>query len=87
METLTPLPPPVKLALWPRRTKPRKSAGSRTFSFGGRYDHRHLSMAQGGRLKIDKSKGLTVDGAKVVAPDVAASNGVIHVVDTVRMPK
>jgi uncharacterized surface protein with fasciclin (FAS1) repeats len=44
-------------------------------------------MAQGGRLKIDKSKGLTVDGAKVVAPDVAASNGVIHVVDTVRMPK
>jgi len=46
-----------------------------------------LSMAQGGRLKIDKSKGLTVDGAKVVAPDVAASNGVIHVVDTVLMPK
>ena len=46
-----------------------------------------LSMAQGGRLKIDKSNGLTVDGAKVVAPDVAASNGVIHVVDTVLMPK
>ncbi|MBK5255172.1 MAG: fasciclin domain-containing protein [Vicinamibacteria bacterium] len=46
-----------------------------------------LSMAQGGRLKIDKSNGLTVDGAKIVAPDVAASNGVIHVIDTVLMPK
>jgi uncharacterized surface protein with fasciclin (FAS1) repeats len=31
--------------------------------------------------------GVTVDGAKVVATDVAASNGVIHVIDTVIMPK
>jgi uncharacterized surface protein with fasciclin (FAS1) repeats len=28
-----------------------------------------------------------VDGAKVVATDVAASNGVIHVIDTVMLPK
>jgi uncharacterized surface protein with fasciclin (FAS1) repeats len=28
-----------------------------------------------------------VDGAKVVATDVTASNGVIHVIDSVVMPK
>ncbi len=31
--------------------------------------------------------GVTVNDAKVTATDVAASNGVIHVVDTVLMPK
>ena len=31
--------------------------------------------------------GVTVDGAKVVKADIAASNGVIHVIDTVIMPK
>ncbi len=30
--------------------------------------------------------GVTVDGAKVVKADVTASNGVIHVIDTVLMP-
>jgi uncharacterized surface protein with fasciclin (FAS1) repeats len=30
---------------------------------------------------------VTIDGAKVVTTDVAASNGVIHVIDTVIMPK
>jgi uncharacterized surface protein with fasciclin (FAS1) repeats len=30
---------------------------------------------------------VTVDGAKVVKTDVAASNGVIHVIDTVVLPK
>lgn len=29
----------------------------------------------------------TVDGAKIVATDIQASNGIIHVVDTVLMPK
>ncbi len=33
------------------------------------------------------SSGLTVDGAKVIVPDVAASNGVNRVVDTVPMPR
>ena len=28
-----------------------------------------------------------IDGAKVVTADVAADNGVIHVIDTVIMPK
>ena len=33
------------------------------------------------------SKGVTIDNAKVVKTDVAASNGVIHVIDTVVLPK
>ncbi|MDQ3171453.1 MAG: fasciclin domain-containing protein [Acidobacteriota bacterium] len=33
------------------------------------------------------SGGVMVDGARVVKTDVAASNGVIHVIDTVIMPK
>lgn len=38
-------------------------------------------------LKYDgKTKTLTVDGAKVVATDVMASNGVVHVIDTVIVP-
>jgi uncharacterized surface protein with fasciclin (FAS1) repeats len=34
-----------------------------------------------------KPDGVTVDGAKVVKTDVPASNGVIHVIDTVVLPK
>ena len=37
-------------------------------------------------VKAD-SMGVTVNGAKVVTADVKASNGVIHVVDTVLLPK
>lgn len=33
------------------------------------------------------SGGVTVDGAKVVKTDVMASNGVIHVIDSVILPK
>ena len=31
--------------------------------------------------------GVTVDDAKVVKPDIAATNGVIHVIDSVILPK
>lgn len=42
---------------------------------------------QGGTLKLVRTdRGLEVDGALVVTPDVAASNGVIHVIDTVMLP-
>jgi transforming growth factor-beta-induced protein len=37
-------------------------------------------------LPIDTSDGVMVDGAKVVATDIEASNGVIHVIDTVMIP-
>ncbi|UAW98305.1 fasciclin domain-containing protein [Halopseudomonas nanhaiensis] len=41
---------------------------------------------QGESLSIDASDGVKVDDAKVVKADVKASNGVIHVIDTVLMP-
>ena len=41
---------------------------------------------QGAELAIDTSNGVKVGGANVVATDIMASNGVIHVVDTVLMP-
>jgi len=41
---------------------------------------------QGQSLRIDTSDGVRVDGARVVKTDVVASNGVIHVIDTVILP-
>jgi len=41
---------------------------------------------QGDNISIDTSDGVKVDNAKVVKTDVMASNGVIHVIDTVIMP-
>jgi uncharacterized surface protein with fasciclin (FAS1) repeats len=45
------------------------------------------ASVQGETLAIDGTNGVTVNGAKVVTPDIACSNGVIHVIDTVLMPK
>lgn len=42
---------------------------------------------QGGEVKIATEGGVTVDGAKVVKTDIACTNGVIHVIDTVILPK
>ena len=42
---------------------------------------------QGGKVTIGTSGGVTVDGANVVQADVEASNGVIHVIDAVILPK
>ena len=42
---------------------------------------------QGGTLAINADGGVTVDGARVVKTDIKASNGVIHVIDTVLMPR
>lgn len=38
-------------------------------------------------LAIDTSGGVAVDGANVIKADIEASNGVIHVIDRVLMPK
>jgi len=47
-----------------------------------------VSTAEGHRAKLAVVNGaLTVDGAKVVKGDIACSNGIIHVIDTVLMPK
>ena len=43
---------------------------------------------EGGELDVKAAKGkVMVNNAKVVKTDIAASNGVIHVIDTVLMPK
>jgi len=42
---------------------------------------------QGSSLRIDTSDGVMVDGAKVIKTDVMASNGLIHVIDTVVLPE
>lgn len=49
---------------------------------------KQLSVAtvQGANLAIDGRNGVTVGGAKVISADVAASNGVIHVIDKVLLP-
>lgn len=41
---------------------------------------------QGSKVQIDSSDGVVVDGARVVAADIRASNGIIHVIDTVMIP-
>jgi uncharacterized surface protein with fasciclin (FAS1) repeats len=46
------------------------------------------TTVQGGKVAIRSSGGaVTVNGARVVSADVAASNGVIHVIDTVLIPQ
>jgi len=42
---------------------------------------------QGGSVTIASAGGVTIDNAKVESADLDASNGVIHVIDTVIMPK
>lgn len=43
--------------------------------------------AQGQSVRISTSDGVKVDGANVVKTDVAAANGVIHVIDAVILPR
>ena len=45
-----------------------------------------LTTAQGGNLHIDGRNGVKVENANVIIPDVAASNGTIHAIDTVLLP-
>ncbi len=45
------------------------------------------TTVQGTSVDIKVTDGtVMVDGAKVIKPDIAATNGVIHVIDTVIMP-
>jgi uncharacterized surface protein with fasciclin (FAS1) repeats len=41
---------------------------------------------QGSTVDIDATDGVTIDGAQVIAADIGATNGVIHVIDTVILP-
>ena len=46
-----------------------------------------VKTVQGSELTVSTTGGVMVDNAKVTATDVAADNGVIHVIDTVLIPK
>lgn len=47
-----------------------------------------VKTVQGGELDVVVKDGaVTVDGAKVIKTDIVGSNGVIHVIDTVVLPK
>jgi uncharacterized surface protein with fasciclin (FAS1) repeats len=50
-------------------------------------DDTMAKTVQGEEVKIDLDNGAMVNDAKVVTADVEASNGVIHVIDKVIMPK
>ena len=41
---------------------------------------------EGSEVKIDATSGVKINNATVVTPDVAADNGVIHIIDTVLLP-
>jgi uncharacterized surface protein with fasciclin (FAS1) repeats len=41
---------------------------------------------QGGDLRVDATHGVKINNAKVTQADIHASNGVIHVIDTVLIP-
>ena len=46
-----------------------------------------VKTVQGSELTVGTAGGVTVDKSKVTATDIVADNGVIHVIDTVLMPK
>ena len=46
-----------------------------------------VKTVQGSEMTIATSGGVMVDKAKVIKTDIVADNGVIHVIDSVIMPK
>jgi len=51
--------------------------------------NRHLEAVTvvGGSLVVDGNRGFMVEGGKVTRADIAADNGVVHVLDTVLVPR
>jgi uncharacterized surface protein with fasciclin (FAS1) repeats len=46
-----------------------------------------VKTLQGSSLQVKTGHGVRIDNAKVTQTDIKASNGVIHVIDTVLLPK
>jgi uncharacterized surface protein with fasciclin (FAS1) repeats len=44
------------------------------------------ATVQGQKLRVDGRQGVSVDQARVIRADIAASNGVVHVIDRVLIP-
>lgn len=61
---------------------PGKVAATEVMKLNGR----SVKTLQGGMVKVSTKHGVRVDNAKVTQTDIGASNGVIHVIDTVLMP-
>lgn len=49
-------------------------------------DTASIETLDGHTLVIDDEAGLSVDGATIVKPDLASTNGVVHGIDTVLLP-
>jgi uncharacterized surface protein with fasciclin (FAS1) repeats len=47
---------------------------------------KNATTVQGTDVKIDASSGVKINDSTVTTADVAADNGVIHIIDTVLMP-
>lgn len=45
-----------------------------------------IPTVSGKTLVVDSRVGLTVDGAEVRTPDIGATNGIVHAIDTVLLP-
>lgn len=54
---------------------------------GDLVDDMTATTVQGGEIMIDLDSGVMVNDATVVAADIEASNGVIHVIDKVILPE
>lgn len=48
---------------------------------------RSAKTVQGQNVSIDTTKGVKISGANVIKTDIECTNGVIHVIDRVIMPK
>ncbi len=46
-----------------------------------------VTTVNGKDVAIDTTSGVKIDNAKVVTADVECTNGVVHIIDTVLMPK
>ena len=46
-----------------------------------------VKSVEGSEIAVDATNGVQIDDAKVVKADIETSNGVIHVIDKVIMPK
>ncbi len=47
----------------------------------------NVKTVQGSEASVDATKGVKIDAASVVKADIETSNGVIHVIDAVILPK